>query len=290
MSHADVSVEVAHLYMRSLTRERALEEASREERVLRPLLESLRADGLAVSHCVLVDDTSGSVSAEESQAFVLDVCAEVGLRVDYVVRESACAHGITTMLAFYFPEEPLEAGDMLGTGRHIPVVDALEDGDRWLANGEPGRFQPPAEPLLVPTVDAEPAGSTTAGKRRTGGRGTRSHSIHLDVELWSVEARAGSIVWSCPSLAAWWQLLRLGAPMDDRVRPVPEHSDAPPFAAATTLTVLPPSFLVVEDAVRTILSRVDVPAEWLPSVRGHGPLGLLERMNYIFPAALPARS
>jgi hypothetical protein len=287
MSRADVSVEVAHLYAPGLTREQALEEVRREERALRPLLDLMGAEGLTVSQCILIDDTSSATDPEELRHLVLEACAEVGLRVDYVVHESACASSIMTMLAHYFPGEPLDVGAMLGTGGRVPVVDVLKDGERWVMNGEPARFRPPAEALLVPTANTPPERSDGVHTRPTGGRGTRSHSIHLDVELWSVDARAGSVVWSCAALASWWQLLRLGAPASPDTA-IAEHAEAPPFGASTTLTVLPASFLVVEHAVRTILSRVDVPTEWLAPMRGHGQVDLFERISYLFPSLLPA--
>src|SRR5690606_34192407 len=102
------------------------------------------------------------------------------------------------------------------------------------------------------------------------------HSIFLDVQLWD-EAN-GRRTWSCPFLAAVWQLLRLGMlrnmgervavprthddgyPEDwDRLAPVVKlNPNAAPFSAYRTLSILSPRFLGIEHAVRTILSQVAV--------------------------------
>jgi hypothetical protein len=117
----------------------------------------------------------------------------------------------------------------------------------------------------------------------------REHSIFLDVELWS-DGETGRR-WSCPMLAAVWQLLRLGVLRDQGrrigtpkpiadVEPV-EHGhtpagpgrslpdkwadmppivqlnpDAAPFPAYRTLSVMSPEFIEVEHAVRLICSAV----------------------------------
>lgn len=104
--------------------------------------------------------------------------------------------------------------------------------------------------------------------------GYNRHSIFIDVELWSDAERRR--LWSCPFLAAVWQLLRLGA-LRDKGKPVlvaepaPEsyprdwdelpaicqvESRAKPFSAYRTVSVLAPRYLPVEHAVRTILSQV----------------------------------
>lgn len=99
----------------------------------------------------------------------------------------------------------------------------------------------------------------------------------MDVELWS-ETGNGRL-WSCPFLAAVWQLARLGLlghlgepvlvprpwtgqdfPCDwDELPPLLELNDsAAPFSAYRTCTLMPNRFLAVEDAVRSILDQMDV--------------------------------
>lgn len=299
---ADVSLEFAHLYLADTSPERAVEQARREARFVEPLLERFRADGLGVSTTVLVDDTGSTGAADEPSAVdeaterILGASAAAGLEVDYVVRESVCASTLGQLLETFFPEEPPEGAGQLGTSDLVPVVDPVEQDARWLTNGEPGRFRAPLPVRKRARAQRDPDGESERPVRRTGSRGSRTHAIHLDVELWSRHRSAApgpSTVWSCPMLAAWWQLLRLGAPergtAGHHLAPQARTSRSQPFAAHATLTVLPPSFLGVEHAVRTILSRVVVPADWLPWRASREPDDLehLDRMSYVFAGDLP---
>jgi hypothetical protein len=106
------------------------------------------------------------------------------------------------------------------------------------------------------------------------------HAVFLDVQLWDhVEDRRR---WSCPMLAAVWQLLRLGLLRYEGaslVRPVSfkkwtdggisdEWSGMPPivqlnphaapFSAYRTSSVLPVKYLPVEHAVQTIINQVSI--------------------------------
>jgi hypothetical protein len=109
--------------------------------------------------------------------------------------------------------------------------------------------------------------------------GAVNHSIFVDVELYSMVD--GQRIWSCPFLAAVWQLLRLGMLRDvgrpvvtprPPVDPLPRTwAELPPvmqlnpgaeaFAAYRTQSVLAPRFHEIESAVRVILSQVAVDAE-----------------------------
>ena len=138
----------------------------------------------------------------------------------------------------------------------------------------------------------------------------RRHSIFVDVELWDEED--GHRTWSCPMLAAVWQLLRLGL-LRDQGRPVstpqdwtdplfPDSwDDLPPvtrlnprataFAAYTTLSVLSPRFLPVELAVRTILSQFACDRTILAEAANRAardamqlPAELVDRIRYVFAA------
>jgi hypothetical protein len=136
----------------------------------------------------------------------------------------------------------------------------------------------------------------------------RRHSIFVDVELW--DERDGQRTWSCPMLAAVWQLIRLGL-LRDQGRPVvtpqdwpdsrfPDHWDDLPavirlkpkaaaFAAYTTLSVLSPRFLPVELAVRTILSQFACDEGILGAATDRAsrdamplPRELVDRIRYVF--------
>lgn len=115
--------------------------------------------------------------------------------------------------------------------------------------------------------------------------------------------------WSCPFLAAVWQLLRLGLLRDEGRVPLPPvpleggwpgdwdrlpavvriNPQAAPFSAYTTLSVLSPRFLPVELAVRTILSQVAVDDEVLRQVAARSESEgvrleeeLVDRVSYVF--------
>ena len=138
----------------------------------------------------------------------------------------------------------------------------------------------------------------------------RRHSIFVDVELWDEED--GHRTWSCPMLAAVWQLMRLGL-LRDHGRPVvvpqdwpdplfPDNWDDLPavtrlnrgaaaFAAYTTLSVLSPRFLPVELAVRTILSQFACDGTILAGASERAardamrlPAELVDRIRYVFAA------
>jgi hypothetical protein len=135
----------------------------------------------------------------------------------------------------------------------------------------------------------------------------RRHSIFVDVELW--DEHDGDRTWSCPMLAAVWQLIRLGL-LRDHGRPVlipqdlpgtlPDSWDEMPpitrlnrgaaaFAAYTTLSALSPRFLPVELAVRTILGQFAAEGSVLAEARVRAardgmqlPVELVDRIRYVF--------
>jgi len=172
----------------------------------------------------------------------------------------------------------------------------------WLCNGvrSPER---PLDEAMQPILPWEPPSENAANR----------HSIFIDVQLWDEET--GKRTWSCPFLAAVWQLLRLGvlrmrgeAVVEPRVHTgafadswvdlppiVALRADAAPFAAYRTFSVLANRFMPIEHAVRTILSQVAIePAVaeevtrrasveqlWLPSE-------VVDRIEYAF-AGMPWR-
>ena len=137
----------------------------------------------------------------------------------------------------------------------------------------------------------------------------RQHSIFVDIELW--DDRDGCRTWSCPMLAAVWQLMRLGllrtegravVVPQDWTGPWPDSWDELPaitrlnpaaaaFAAYTTLSALSPRFLQVELAVRTILSQFAGEVPVLTQARARAerdgmrlPAELVDRIRYVFVA------
>ena len=121
--------------------------------------------------------------------------------------------------------------------------------------------------------------------------------------------------WSCPFLAAVWQLPRLGLlrhqgravavpvawadewPGDwERLPAVVRLSaDAPPFFAYRTLSILARRFLPVEHAVRTILSQVAVDGtvyrQALDRSKAEGihlPAEIVDRVEYVLTGSTAA--
>jgi hypothetical protein len=166
----------------------------------------------------------------------------------------------------------------------------------WLTNGErspvaaasamsgPGRWQPPRQSAV------------------------QNHSIFVDIELWSGPPE--DRLWSCPFLAAVWQLQRLGllrhlgrpvaepvavpvaelsADWDEMPAIVQLNPRATALRAYRTFTPLDSRFLPIELAVRTILGQVwidpMVDAQVCGRARGEGlelPAEPVGRISYAF--------
>ena len=300
LSH--VSLELGHLYMEDLQAgpgrlTTLFAEARPWHDAVTAALPAARGRR-RVSTCFLVDDYfSKLVPPAELVPQIQAAAAAAGLRVDYLARESGCA-------------EPSEiAGDSpadLLLGRLVPEPVEGTTGRRpsatrtgWLCNGERSPSAAVNDAIDV-ARDWSPPRQAAA----------RRHSIFVDVQLWDEDG--GTRTWSCPLLAAAWQLMRLGLVRDDAGRPVGEPVDADPeagwpsawsdlspvlrlnpvadpFFAYTTSSILSSRFLPVELAVRTILGQV-----WHdPQVTGpiaaraaqEGlvlPEEILDRIGYVF--------
>jgi len=245
-----------------------------------------------VSTCFLVDDyfTRFSSPAELAPGLV-SAAREAGLEIDYLARESGCAHANGVELA------------RLVESRLVPDPPPDTNGSRppaaevgWLCNGQ-----------RSPVSDAAEAMDAIKRWMPPVQNAARRHSVFLDVELW--DESNGRRVWSCAFLAAVWQLLRLGmlrhdgegvtaAPQWEGAFPddwdeIPAVTQlnpaATPFSAYRTLSILSTRFLPIEHAVRTILSQVGVDRDVLDQVttRGRGesillPLELVDRIDYVF--------
>lgn len=214
-----------------------------------------------VSTCFLVDDyfTRFSSPAEVVPRLVA-AAAESGLTIDYLARESACAVSgavsPASLLAARLVPAPAE-----GSNGARPPTEA----SGWLCNGARSTSSLGVE-AMAPRGEWRPPREF----------GARRHSVFLDVELWDDD---GPRTWSCPFLAAVWQLLRLGL-LRDRGEAVIEPVDWPdplfpddwddlpgltrlnpratPFAAYRTFSLLETRFLPVEHAVRLILEHTAV--------------------------------
>jgi len=299
LSH--VSVEIGHLYMEDFAEgesavRRAFAAAAPWVAAARtPQAVGCEKKSVRVSTCFLVDDYFSQFSSPaEVIPMVLRAAEREGLEIDYLARESACADADGPSPA-YLTLGSLVTEPVPGTTGGRPPL--TETG--WLTNGQRSPAASRSEAMARRTSWQPPRESAR-----------RRHSIFVDVELWDEED--GRRIWSCPMLAAVWQLLRLGL-LRDEGRPVttpqdwtdpqfPERwDDLPPvirlnprataFAAYTTLSVLSPRFLPVELAVRTILSQFACDGTILAAASERAardamrlPAELVDRIRYVFAA------
>ncbi|NJP23463.1 hypothetical protein HCK04_04395 [Microbispora sp. CL1-1] len=296
LSH--VSVELGHLYMEDY--EAGPDRLREQFRRVAPWLATVRSmwqervpGGRArVSTCFLVDDYFSRFSTPaELVPMVLEAAAEHDLTIDYLARESACAQSGGVELARLVEDRLVDDPPPETDGSRPPVKET-----GWLCNGSRSPRTAPMQAMGKVRPWEPPAQNAKRG-----------HSIFVDVELW--DEKGPRRTWSCPFLAAVWQLLRLGLLRSDGRVPLPPvaldgdwprdwdelpavvrlNPQAAPFSAYTTLSVLSPRFLPVELAVRTILSQFAVDDEVLRQVatrsEGEGirlEEELVDRISYVF--------
>ncbi|MEU1260898.1 SCO2522 family protein [Streptomyces cellulosae] len=297
LSH--LSLELGHLYMEDF--EAGPEHLRRHFARVRPWAEAARAVAAdraggrraRISTCFLIDDYfTRFASPAEVVPMLLEEAERAGLAVDYLARESACAVSgkvpVAEAVAARIVEEP-------PPGSYGNRPPAAQTG--WLANG-----------VRSPTARAPQAMRKAAAWEPPRETAARRHSVFLDVELWN-ETPDGERLWSCPFLAAVWQLARLGLlrhqgeavfepqphtgafpdEWDDLPPLVRLGERADPFAAYRTCSVLPGRFLPVEHAVRVILDQTDVDRDALRQAAkrsaGEGvpvPGPVADRVSYVF--------
>ncbi|MFH0518304.1 SCO2522 family protein [Streptomyces sp. M41] len=294
LSH--LSLELGHLYMEDFQAgPKRLAEHFAEVRVWVDAVHASlgrRSKRPRISTCFLVDDyfTRFSTPAELIP-MVQKEAEKAGLVIDYLARESGCAVAGQIDLAESVMQRLVESPPPGSYGSRPPVSRT-----GWLANGQ--RTPSTSRSALGAVKGWEPPQETAA----------RNHSVFMDVELWS--EKEGRRLWSCPFLAAVWQLARLGLlrhlgepvlvpqqwdgedfPHDwDRLPPLIRLTDTKaPFSAYRTCTLMPNRFLAVEDAVRLILDQTDVDAGALKQVdkrsRDEGmpvPAAVAQRATYVF--------
>lgn len=298
LSH--LSLELGHLYMEDF--EAGPEHLRRHFAQVRPWADAARAAAAAqaggkrprISTCFLIDDYFTRFSSPaELVPLLLAEADRAGLAVDYLARESGCAVAgkvpVAEAVAGRLVEEP-------PPGSYGLRPPAAQTG--WLANGERSPVARALQAMREAAVWQPPKETVS-----------RRHSVFLDVELWS-DAPDGQRTWSCPFLAAVWQLARLGLlrtegeavlePQPHTADGFPEDWDelppllrlnprADPFAAYRTCSVVPNRFLPVEHAVRVILDQTEVDPEALGQAarRSAGekvtvPDSVADRVSYVF--------
>jgi len=298
---AHVSVELGHLYMEdfadgeSAVRRTFAAAAPWVSAAHTPQAIGCEKKSARVSTCFLIDDYFSRFSSPATVIpMVLAAAEREGLEIDYLARESAFANAGGVSPA-YLTLGSLVTEPVPGTTGGRPPL--TETG--WLTNGQRSPSTARGEAMARRTPWQPPRESAR-----------RRHSIFIDVELW--DENDGRRTWSCPMLAAVWQLTRLGL-LRDQGRPVmtpqdwtdpqfPDRwDDLPPvirlnprataFAAYTTLSVLSPRFLPVELAVRTILSQFACDQTILAEAAGRAardamrlPAELVDRIRYVFAA------
>ena len=249
-----------------------------------PIVKRYRASKKKVSTAVLIDDyfyrsSSDSELLERVVAAIMEYAETTkhGIQLDYVVFEADLAESVRTLINLIAREPSAGAGSR---------SQELEYDDRWLGNGQAGRGRTVKKTRRLGRVEASPIEEPTAGANK------RQHSIAMDIELLS-SLQDGSELWSCPLLAAWWQLVRLGMLRDEHGEPtMPTRTIAlgldknVPLHAKRTLTALVPEFLEVEAAVQTILRQTaltsDLRAHLKDSRREIEPSDHLKRISYVF--------
>ncbi|MGW8064810.1 SCO2522 family protein [Streptomyces ziwulingensis] len=298
LSH--LSLELGHLYMEDF--EAGPGRLRRHFTEVRPWAEAARAAATArtggrrprISTCFLIDDYFTRFSTPADVVPMLLAEAErAGLSVDYLARESGCAVTGTVPVAEAVAGRIVESPP---PGSHGLRPPAAQTG--WLANGE--RSPVARAPQAMKRATAWQPPKETAARR---------HSVFLDVELWSDDPD-GHRTWSCPFLAAVWQLARLGllrnegeavlVPQPHTGTGFPDDWDelpslirlddrAAPFAAYRTCSVLPTRFLPVEHAVRVILDQTEVDPGALEQVAERSgredtpvPDSVADRISYVY--------
>ncbi|MFJ3941715.1 SCO2522 family protein [Streptomyces parvus] len=295
---AHVSLELGHLSMDDFEAgpQRLREHLAR----VRPWADTARTIAAAgslkprVSTCFLVDEYCTSSATPAALLPILLAEAErAGLVIDYLARESGCAVADGVPVAEGVQARLVESPPPGSDGSRPPVGQT-----GWLANGRPTP-RTPTTAAMADTADWQPPAETTAQR----------HSIFLDAELW--DERDGQRIWSCPFLAAVWQLARLGLlrhlgepvlqpmqwtlgedfPNDWKALPpvIRLNPSAAPFSAYRTCSVLPSRLLPVEHAVRVVLDQVDVEPHALTQVRERAfheglpvPEEISGRISYVF--------
>jgi hypothetical protein len=298
LSH--VSVELGHLYMEDLAGGQAA--IRKTFRAIAPWVKTAQIPlaigcdkpSVRMSTCFLIDDYFSRFSSPaEVIPMVMSAAESEGLRIDYLARESACAQTKESrpadLVLGRLVTEPVTGT----TGGRPPLTET-----GWLTNGQRSPNTSRGEAMAKRSHWQPPRESAR-----------RRHSIFIDIELW--DEREGRRIWSCPMLAAVWQLIRLGllrehgrpvlTPQDwtdpwpdtwDEMPPITRLSHgAAAFAAYTTLSALSPRFLPVELAVRTILSQFAGESPVLAEAQARAardgmqlPAELVDRIRYVFAA------
>ncbi|MGW0432542.1 SCO2522 family protein [Micromonospora sp. NPDC003197] len=296
LSH--VSLELGHLYIEEFAG--GVEQLRRHFNRIAPWVAAAKQACVArtpagrarISTCFLIDDYFTRFSTPREVVRQLEEATRgTGLVIDYFARESGCARADDVPLADLVLTQLVSDPVPQTTGDRPPTTET-----GWLCNGKRSPVQGPAQAM-----------SGNLGWMPPVQNAANRHSIFLDVELWDYDEN-GDRRWSCPFLAAVWQLMRLGLlryegegvtnpyqlddwpdDWDELPAVVKLNPHAAPFSAYRTFSVLGSRFLPIEHAVRTILSQVSVSLAVLDQIHTRSraervdlPKDLIERVEYAF--------
>ena len=232
MSDAVVNynIEYAHLYAYEIARgvtDTLRRSALRTSRIV----EELESRGATYTLCVLVDDYSSTDPVDPDR--VLDLVEEAGLRPHVVCYEGDMAECARDLL------EALPDRNIVRADQGVRVTAGVPESILMWPEPPPGE----SEELTSEELRVVPL---------TRLRSTRAYS-NLEVILETVDSE-GDIRWSCPALAACWNLARLGIePFEEGL--VTRHGLGPrPFIGERLITVLPTEYMKVESTAMEILS------------------------------------
>ncbi|HET6499319.1 MAG TPA: SCO2522 family protein [Amycolatopsis sp.] len=308
LSH--LSIEVGHLYLDEFRRGEDRIRAQFEQvapwvaAATAAVSAEVRAAGTEnprVSTCFLIDDYfRDDTDPGETIGKLTGIAKRCGITIDYLAREAACCVAgdieVAELTAAMLLPEPPPGTD----GRRPPPATS-----GWLCNGE--RSHPAESDQAMQLARWQPPEEF----------GKRNHSIFLDIELWRErqEVVDGELTsrrqWSCPFLAAVWQLLRLGmlrnygepviqpqewtpdAPWPQRWHELPPlirlNQRAAPFAAFRSVSILPRTYLPVEHAVDVILRHLELDEAVVRQVTERGsevglsvPARVTDRLSHVF--------
>jgi hypothetical protein len=254
---AHMSVEIAHIYLGELTEDTAGDAVSAAIDRVGPVVDRMTRDhGRTVSTCVLIDDYFESKGPTPEQAVEIfkNAAARLGFRLDWIAFEADCALAADYFFDKLYPQPRF--GESSHGGVHGEPNRLSRSGQSWVSNGDPTRqTKAPRSRRFLGEEVKYPAGKV---------RPEIATSIALDVEIAKAGSQGDDLIWSCPFLAACWQLIRLGCwrePSGGMLAPkrlLAVSERPPPFFARRTLSHLPSRYLRVEHAVQVILNQLTI--------------------------------
>jgi hypothetical protein len=254
---AHMSVEIAHIYLGELTEKTAGDAVAAAIDRVGPVVDRMIKDhGRTVSTCVLIDDyfESRGPTPEQAVEIFKNAAERLGFRLDWIAFEADCALAADYFFDNLYPQPRF--GESSHGGTYGELNRLSRSGQSWVSNGDPTRQSkaPRSRRFLGEEV------KYLSGKVRP----EIATSIALDVEIANFGSQGDDLIWSCPFLAACWQLIRLGCwrePSGGMLAPkrlLAVSDRPPPFFARRTLSHLPSRYLRVEHAVQVILNQLTI--------------------------------